>query len=828
MAKDVLVRLRAENMASEAIARVRQDFVHLVASVATGTAIYNGFKSAVGGAIGFLKESVTAAAEAEKVTAELGRALTTVGATRASDLKGLEDYAGSLSRVSTSSDEAIKSAMSLLVTIGGLSGDTLKRATQAALDLSAATGKDLTASAMGLAKAANGSGGALKKLGIVMDETLPAGQRFAGVLDSIQSRMGGAAETQSNTMLGSLERLHNAVEKFKESLGQIGASSGLTTWLNEAAEGWRKAAEGVEMFVNRANGVPAVLARLEEYSRGPSPGGFHLRLFDPSQEEQDAKRTAQLFADDIRANLPQLRKAYADLYSAGDRAGLSQYEVGAKINSIMEGAQRSGLSIRTLFLEFDKEWQGLIEKAVAREEKGAQDAADRTAESERKKRAEAEAAAEKAAQAWERARARELSAADKIISRTGDVEEAQFAAAAKVAAALGGKEASRALAEVEGHLRAARATAEESEQRLSAFARKWVELADVTGWSVATSGKALADYREAERLAFGGDSPLMRAITDGRFLDGLRELAGDLTATQEKALLLAEAQQVLSPQTLTLGLGLLASARDADQYRDALDALSKAVKKAAEQQRDAASYLFGSDEQKRDAAGRGQTKESASKTWADMTPEQRQRAIAQTNSLRGAMARAYQDSQNLSGEMGNACVNAIDGFASAIANAITSGENFGEAMRNIFRALVAEIIAAIVKMLVLRAIMAAIGWASGGAASGGDTIGAGVSGGNDWLMNAGGPVHAAQGWRVPGRGPLVDSVPALLMPGEVVLSHPEAERYMAGRGLQSLNLGLSVYGPRDLAADVVKEVNALAKRRNLVVVATHNASGKAL
>lgn len=191
MAKDILVRLRAENMASEAIARVRQDFVHLVASVATGTAIYNGFKSAVGGAIGFLKESVTAAADAEKVTAELGRALTTVGA-RGGELKGLEEYADHLSSISTSSDEAIKSTMSLLVTIGGLSGDTLKRAAQAALDLSAATGKDLSLAAMGLAKAANGSGEALKKLGVAMDESLPPGERFAAVLDSIQRKMGGA------------------------------------------------------------------------------------------------------------------------------------------------------------------------------------------------------------------------------------------------------------------------------------------------------------------------------------------------------------------------------------------------------------------------------------------------------------------------------------------------------------------------------------------------------------------------------------------------------------------------------------------------------------
>lgn len=827
MAKDVLVRLRAENMASEVIARVRQDFVHLVAGVATGTAIYNGFKSAVGGAIGFLKESVTAAAEAEKVTAELGRALTTVGA-RGGELKGLEEYADHLSSISTSSDEAIKSSMSLLVTIGGLSGDTLKRATQAALDLSAALGKDLYSTATAVAKAALGNGVALSKLGIEMDATLPPGERFAAMLDAIQRKMGGAAETQGNTTLGATERFSHSVDKLKESLGELALNSGLTQWLNEFGDGLRKCARGVDEFANRADAIYTIYARLEEYARGPSPGGFHLRLFDPSQEEQDANKAMELVAADIRAKLPEIRRIYWEIYKEGDRAGLSQFQVGAGINKIMSETAGAGLSARVVIsklLDYEIE---LANKANEREKKGADEAAKRAADAEREKAAEAEAAAEKAAQAWERARARELSAADKIISRTSDVEKAQFAAAAKVSAALGGKEATRALAEIEGHLRAAKATAEESEQRLSAFAHKFLELADVTGWAVAASDKALADYREAQRLAFGDDSPLMRAITDGRFLDGLRELAGDLTATQEKALLLAEAQQVLSPQTLTLGLGLLASARDADQYRDALDALSKAVKKAAEQQRDAAAYLFGSDEQKRDAAGRGQTKESASKTWADMTPEQRQRAIAQTNSLRGAMARAYQESQNLSGEMGNACVNAIDGFASAIANAITSGENFGEAMRNIFRSLVAEIIAAIVKMLVLRAIMAAIGLASGGAASGGDTIGAGVSGGNDWLMNAGGPVHAAQGWRVPGRGPLVDSVPALLMPGEVVLSHPEAERYMAGRGLQSLNLGLSVYGPRDLAADVVKEVNALARRRNLVVVATHNASGRAL
>ena len=127
MAKDILVRIRAENIASEVIGRVRRDLTELVASVATGTAIYDGFKAAVGGVVDFLKESVKAAGEAEKVTAELGRALVTVGATRTSDVKAIEEYADALASTSTYSDEAIKSTMALLASIGRLSGDAIVR-----------------------------------------------------------------------------------------------------------------------------------------------------------------------------------------------------------------------------------------------------------------------------------------------------------------------------------------------------------------------------------------------------------------------------------------------------------------------------------------------------------------------------------------------------------------------------------------------------------------------------------------------------------------------------------------------------------------------------
>ena len=830
MAKDILVRIRAENIASEVIARVRHDFTELVAGVATGTAIYNGFKGAVSATIDFLKDSVKAAGEAEKVTAELGRALVTVGATRTSDVKAIEEYAGALASTSTYSDEAIKSTMALLASIGRLSGDELKAATKATLDLSAATGKDLNSAAMAVAKAAAGSGTALGKLGVNMDDTLPAADRFKNALDQINAKFGGAAETQAGTLYGSLAQMDNALEKLKESLGALANASGASSWVSEAAHQYREWADQLERAANSGNTFADILERIK---RGQAPtGGGARRLAGEAAETAASFASPYVSAwvnysswsdnrpsSGVLARAKELSAAVQQIREAADAAGVEEYVAGARVGEIIRSIGSDTQSYKGALKLLDDYRKALAVKALQREQAAAeaarlaQDKAAREAqEIEDKKAAAAQRAADAAAAAWERARNRELAAADKIIARSGkDAEDALYAKNVNVAAALGGPTATHDLSEIERHLRAAKATAEEAQQRLSEYARKWLDLSDQTSWSIAAQDKAFSDYRDAQSRAFGKASPLMQAIADGAFLDGVRQLSGDLSDGARQSILLAQAQVELAPATYDLAIALLAGARDAEQYRAVMEGIAKATSHAAQEHRDAAAWLYGSPKDRDDAKSRGVTREKAGATWDSMTPEQRQRAIAQTNSFSGALSRAYEDSQNLGGALGGACVNAIDGFSNALANAITSGENFGDAMKNIFRALLSEIIAAIVKMLVLRALMAAIGLSTGGE------------------VPTGGPtIQAAGGWMVPGHGPLVDSVPAMLTPGEVVLSRPEAERYLAGNAAPSLNLGVSVYGPHDLAADMVREINSLAKRRNVVVVATHNAAGRAL
>lgn len=183
--------------------------------------------------------------------------------------------------------------------------------------------------------------------------------------------------------------------------------------------------------------------------------------------------------------------------------------------------------------------------------------------------------------------------------------------------------------------------------------------------------------------------------------------------------------------------------------------------------------------------------------------------------------------------------------AAMIAGFVTSGvmsifdegadgaKNMGEAVKQ----LVKQLIAAVIQMAIMRAIMAS------------------MSGGATLALNTGGFVHAAVGrgrspaipgmwglqpdfadsynggipswvglesglgpWRRPeprGKRTHVDYIPALLSPGEVVLSPPAAERFYAGSPAQSpgVQLGMTVVGTSELARLLSAEVSGFVRRR---------------
>jgi len=89
-----------------------------------------------------------------------------------------------------------------------------------ALDISAATGKDLGTVSLALAKAHNGQIGALTRLGIPMDKNIIKTKDFHAAMKVLTKTFGGSAKDATNTMAGKFAILQQNLQETKESIGK--------------------------------------------------------------------------------------------------------------------------------------------------------------------------------------------------------------------------------------------------------------------------------------------------------------------------------------------------------------------------------------------------------------------------------------------------------------------------------------------------------------------------------------------------------------------------------------------------------------------------------
>lgn len=137
---------------------------------------------------------------------------------------GFEEYAASIQATTKFSDEAVLSSAALIQQLGHLSGDGLKKAESAALDLSAALGIDLTTASQLVGKAAEGNVSGLQRLGLQISKGSSDAQTYANALQAL-SRFQGAAAQSANTFEGSLAQLSNNFNDLLKRIGQLATRS---------------------------------------------------------------------------------------------------------------------------------------------------------------------------------------------------------------------------------------------------------------------------------------------------------------------------------------------------------------------------------------------------------------------------------------------------------------------------------------------------------------------------------------------------------------------------------------------------------------------------
>jgi len=88
-----------------------------------------------------------------------------------------------------------------------------------ALDISAATGKDLESVTIALGKASTGQVTALSKLGIPIDENTKKSKDFSSALGQLEAQFGGAAAASADTFSGRIQILQASLGEVVESIG---------------------------------------------------------------------------------------------------------------------------------------------------------------------------------------------------------------------------------------------------------------------------------------------------------------------------------------------------------------------------------------------------------------------------------------------------------------------------------------------------------------------------------------------------------------------------------------------------------------------------------
>jgi hypothetical protein len=210
--------VNVENQSKKTASSMSDNFSFLTKNIA-------GLGAVVTAAFSF-KRGISEAIDAERASLKFSQALANIGKFSDDATARFDNFSATIERNTGVDADNIKELSTSFISLGGLSGDALERATKAAVDFSAGTGKDLSTAFDMLSKASGGSTAALGRYGIKISENIPQSQRFAEALKIIESRYGGLSEQLgSNTFEGALNRVNAQFGNILETFGKLTTES---------------------------------------------------------------------------------------------------------------------------------------------------------------------------------------------------------------------------------------------------------------------------------------------------------------------------------------------------------------------------------------------------------------------------------------------------------------------------------------------------------------------------------------------------------------------------------------------------------------------------
>ena len=201
---------KAVNEADGALEKLSGSFKKVAAVTAVGI-------GAIATGIGF---AVKAAAEDQKSFELLNQALQANTSATKEQISAIDDQIGKMSIQVGVADDQLRPAFANLARATGDVTESQKLLTLA-VDISAATGKDLESVSVSLSKAYSGNVAGLQKLGIPLDENLIKTKDFDGVVKQLSETFGGAAAVTADTFSGKLTRVKIAGGEVVEQVGSF-------------------------------------------------------------------------------------------------------------------------------------------------------------------------------------------------------------------------------------------------------------------------------------------------------------------------------------------------------------------------------------------------------------------------------------------------------------------------------------------------------------------------------------------------------------------------------------------------------------------------------
>lgn len=165
-----------------------------------------------------LVDGVKSAIEDEAAQAKLATTLENVTGATNNQIKAVEDYITQTALANGITDDKLRPSLDRLVR----STKDVQKAQELqtlALDIAAGTGKDLSAVSEALGKAYDGNLGALKRLGVGIDDSIIKSKNFDAAAAALSKTFEGQASKQAETFEGKMARLTVAFDEAKETVG---------------------------------------------------------------------------------------------------------------------------------------------------------------------------------------------------------------------------------------------------------------------------------------------------------------------------------------------------------------------------------------------------------------------------------------------------------------------------------------------------------------------------------------------------------------------------------------------------------------------------------